>query len=1064
MLDRIILFSLRNRLFVVVAAALLLVYGAYALVNLPVDVLPDLNRPTVTIMTEAEGLAPEEVETLVSGPIETAMNGAPGVERVRSVSGIGLSVIYVEFGWGSDIYLDRQLVNERLQAASAQLPKGIIPQLGPVSSVMGQIMLIGLSSDTTSPMELRTLADVAIRRRLLTIPGIAQVIPIGGEVRQYQILVDRGKMQSYGVSIAEVEEAAAGASVNTTGGYLESGAQEYLIRNIARTASPGEIASTVIRSVDGVPITIGQVARVEPAAQTRRGDASINGRPGVILAVEKQPDANTVALTARVEAALDELKPGLPGDVKVLPNLFRQATFITAAITNVEEALRDGAILVTIVLFMFLLNFRTTAITLTAIPLSIIITALVFRLFDVSINTMTLGGLAVAIGELVDDAIVDVENVFRRLRENREREHPEPALGVIFRASSEVRNSIVLATILVVLVFLPLFAMGGIEGRIFAPLGVAYITSIVASLAVSLTVTPALAMYLLPRSKAITERERDGWLVRGLKRLDARLLAHTLDRPRGVMIGAGILFILSLAALPFFGSEFLPPFNEGTLTINLLQEPGTSLSESNRIGTIAERSLMGVPEVISVGRRTGRAELDEHAEGVHSSELDVDLRPSDRPRGEVLADIRGKLALPGVIVNIGQPISHRLDHLLSGVRAQIAIKLFGEDLSVLRSKAEEIRAAIATVPGVADLSVEKQTLIPQLPVVIDREAAARYGFTPGEVAEGLEVSLNGRTVAEMLEGGARYALVVRSDSAGRATPDAMGDIFLRNRDGVGVPVRELATIAEGRGPNQIIHENAQRRIVIQANAAGGSLGDVIAGIRARVAERVTLPPGYYITYGGQFESQQEAARLLGVLALVAVAGMVLVLYAHFRSFRIVAQILLNIPLALIGSVIAISLTNQTISIASIVGFITLTGIASRNGIMMISHYLHLIEVEGESFSRGMIVRGSLERLVPVLMTALTAGLALLPLVLAEDAPGKEILHPVSVVILGGLISSTLLDIVVTPAAFWSFGRPAVERYLRRNAEKDGLAAASVATDIQHRSPAPGDPLHQPTVQ
>jgi CzcA family heavy metal efflux pump len=1030
MLDRIILFSLRNRLVVISAAALLLVYGVYVLLSIPVDVLPDLNRPTVTIMTEAEGLAPEEVETLVSAPIETAMNGAPGVERVRSVSGIGLSVTYVEFGWGSDIYLDRQLVNERLATATASLPRSVVPQLGPISSVMGQIMLIGLSSETASPMELRSLADFTIRRRLLTIPGIAQVIPIGGEVGQYRIVVEREKLRAFGLSIGDVESAAGGSSINTTGGYLESGPRELLIRNIARANGPEEIAATVIREVDGVPVTIGDVARVDLAAAVRRGDGSIDGKPGVILAVEKQPNANTLELTAEVERALKELGPGLPRDVRIEPNLFRQADFITAAVTNVEDALRDGAILVTIVLFLFLLNFRTTAITLTAIPLSLIISALVFKAFDISINTMTLGGLAVAIGELVDDAIVDVENVFRRLRENRSLPRPRPALAVIFEASSEVRNSIVFATILVVLVFLPLFAMGGIEGRIFAPLGVAYITSIVASLVVSLTVTPALAIYLLPRTRAIAGREHEGWLVRWLKGIDARLLERTLDRPNAVIAGAVALFILALAAIPFLGSEFLPPFNEGSLTINLLQEPGTSLGESNRIGTIAERRLHEVPEVTSTGRRTGRAELDEHAEGVHSSEIDVGLRPSERSREEVMAEIREKLALPGVVVNIGQPISHRLDHLLSGVRAQIAVKLFGDDLATLRAKGEEIRAAMASVPGVADLSVEKQTLIPQVPIVVNRAAAARYGLTPGEIADQLEASLNGRVVAEVIDGEKRRAVVVRSDSSARSTLEGMRGIFLTNRQGLQVPAGEVATIEEGSGPNQIIHENSRRRIVIQANAAGRSLGDVIDDVRAAVARRVTLPAGYYISYDGQFESQREATRLLGVLALVAVAGMVLVLYAHFRSGRIVAQILLNIPLALIGSVAAVVLTDRTISVASIVGFITLTGIASRNGIMMISHYLHLIEREGERFSREMIVRGSLERLVPVLMTALTAGLALLPLVLSKGAPGKEILHPVSTVILGGLISSTLLDIVVTPAVFWKFGRRAVERHAR----------------------------------
>jgi CzcA family heavy metal efflux pump len=1043
MFDRIIRFSLNNRLFVVAVAALLLVYGAYVIVNLPVDVLPDLNRPTVTIMTEAEGYAPEEVEALVSRPLEVSMNGAPGVERVRSVSGIGLSIVYVEFGWETDIYLDRQLVNERLQAASEQMPEGIVPQLGPISSVMGQIMLVGVSADTTSPMTLRTLSDFTIRQRLLTIPGIAQVIPIGGEVKQYQVVVSRDRLKAFGVSIDDVEKAARGSNLNTTGGYVESGAEEYLIRNIARASSIEDLRQTVVTTAGGVPVTIGDVADVRVGSRVKRGDASVNGRPAVILGIEKQPNANTVELTAQVERALAELAPSLPRDVRIDPHLFEQATFIEAAIGNVEEALRDGAILVTIVLFLFLLNFRTTAITLTAIPLSFVITAIVFQFFGVSINTMTLGGLAVAIGELVDDAIVDVENVFRRLRENRTHPDPKPALAVIYHASSEVRNSIVYATVLVVLVFVPLFALSGIEGKIFAPLGIAYITSIIASLFVSLTVTPALASYLLPKSKAIAAAEHEGWLVRRLKRADRRLLDYTLANPSKIMWGTGALLAASLLLVPLFGSEFLPPFNEGSLTINVLQRPGTSLSESNRIGVLAERQLLQVPEVKSVGRRTGRAELDEHAEGVHYSELDVDLEESRRSRDEVLHDIRERLAvIPGVITSIGQPISHRLDHLLSGVRAQIAVKLFGPELGVLRSKAEEIRAAMGAVAGVVDLSVEPQTLIPQLPVVIDRAAAARYGLTPGDVAEQLETALGGETVSDVLEGQNTYAVVVRTDSATRSSVAGIAGLFLQNDEGLQVPVSEVASVSTGQGPNQILHENGQRRIVIQANVADRSLGEVIDEMQRTVAARVQLPQGYYITYGGQFEAQQEASRLLAILSLFSLAAMFMVLYSHFRSSRIVLQVLLNIPLALIGSLIAIAITDRVISIASIVGFITLTGIASRNGIMMISHYIHLVREEGEAFTRSMIVRGSLERLVPVLMTALTAGLALIPLVLARGEPGKEILYPVAVVILGGLVSSTLLDIVVTPAVFWRFGKPALDRYLAE--EKSNLTELDAA--------------------
>lgn len=1036
MFDKIIQFSLRNRVFIVSGALLVLIYGTLVLVNLPVDVLPNLNRPTVTIMVEAEGMAPEEVEPLVSLPIETAMNGAPGVERVRSVSGIGLSIIYVEFGWNTDIYLDRQLVNERLQSVAGRLPKNVVPSLTPVSSVMGQIMMVGLTSDTTSPMDLRTIADFTIRQRLLTIPGVAQVINIGGGVKQYHVLIDNAKLKAFDISLREIEEALSSVSANTTGGYVSKEGEEYLIRNIARTTSLEDIGNTIIKSTQtNVPILIRNVASVTYGVQVKRGDASLNGKQAVIISIEKQPDANTLELTEKIDNALTELQSTLPHDVKLERNVFRQSHFIQSAIGNVVSALRDGAILVIIILFLFLLNFRTTVITLTAIPLSLVVTAIIFKMFDVSINTMTLGGLAIAIGELVDDAIVDVENVFRRLRENRASTAPLPPLVVVYRASKEVRNSIVYATVLVVLVFLPLFALGGIEGKIFAPLGIAYITSILASLLVSLTVTPALASYLLPKAK-IMDHEKEGFLVRWLKNRDQKILQKTLDKPRTVMIAGIVLFLAALAVIPFFGSEFLPPFNEGSLTINFLGTPGTSLEESNRIGSLAEKALLTIPEVKTVARRTGRAELDEHAEGTHSSEIDVDLKESERSKEEVLHDIRDKLAVFPVVVNIGQPISHRLDHLLSGVRAQIAIKLFGNDLSTLRSKAEEVRSVISAIPGAVDVSVEKQTLIPQIPIRIDREAAVRYGITPGEIVEYLETALNGKVVGQILKGQATYALILKADSVTHSGLEDISNLFIPGPHSTLIPLRNVATIEVGSGANVINHENSQRRIVIQANVEGRSLGDVVGEMQKAIKEKVTFPEGFFVNFSGQFESQQSASRLIGILSLFSLAAMFLVLYTHFRSSRIVLQVLLNIPLALIGSVIAILLTDRTISIASLVGFITLTGIASRNGIMMISHYIHLVKEEGEAFTKQMIIRGSLERLVPVLMTALTAGLALVPLVLASGETGKEILYPVAVVILGGLISSTLLDILVTPVVFFAFGKPALDKYLTEESHKN----------------------------
>lgn len=700
---------------VVAGAALLFVYGVFVIVHLPVDVLPDMNRPTVTVLAETGGLAPEEVETLVTFPIETTLNGAPGVKRVRSSSAVGFAVIWVEFDWGTDIYINRQIVNERLQIAAGRLPGGVGTVMGPISSIMGEILLIGMRSETgeTPPMEIRTLADWVVRQRLLTISGVAQVIPIGGEVKQYQVLVSPPRLARLGISLSEAEQAVREAQKNTTGGFLENPNKEFLIRNLGRTSELSEIANTVITNRGHVPILIKDVAQVRFGPRIKRGDASINGSPAVILSVQKQPGANTLALTREIEKALGEIQGTLPADVKLVP-LFKQANFIEAAVANVEEALRDGAIMVAIILFLFLFNFRTTFITLTAIPLSFIITAIVFKYFGITINTMTLGGLAVAIGELTDDAIVGVENVFRRLKENRHKTNPENFLKVIYQASLEIRSSIVYATILVVLVFIPLFALSGIEGRLFAPFGIAYITSITASLFVSLTVTPALCAYLLPKAKAMEKEEYGSRFVQWIKALDRKLLHFTLRHAYIVIAGAGILFLLAVAIVPFLGREFLPEFNEGTATISLLTVPGTSLEESNRIGASAERLLMQVPEVTSVGRRTGRAELDEHAEGVHSSEIDVDMKVSKRYRSEILQDIRSRLAqLPGVVVNVGQPISHRLDHLLSGVRAQIAVKIFGTDLDLLRRKAQEVEAAMRTVPGVVDLQTEKQASSPR---------------------------------------------------------------------------------------------------------------------------------------------------------------------------------------------------------------------------------------------------------------------------------------------------------------------------------------------------------------
>lgn len=1026
MLNKIIKLSLANRLFVVAFAAMLLVYGVFTVISLPVDVLPDLNRPRVTIFLEANGMAPEEIETQVALPVETALNGAPGVETVRSSSAIGIGMVFVEFDWSTDIFRARQLVAEKLQ--TVLLPNGITPVMGPISSVMGQIMLVGISADSTSPSELRTLADFTIRRRLMSIKGISQVIPIGGERLQYQVLISSAKLKQFNLSIDDVDKALQLTNQNTTGGFYNQYGSEVLIRNVGRAYTLDDLKNTVVANRDGLPVLLSQVAEVKFGAAQKRGDGSINGKPAVILTVEKQPAFSTVALTEEVEKALLELQPSLPKDVKLNPNIFQQKNFIEAALTNVEEALRDGFILVVIILFLFLLNFRTTVITLTAIPLSLVITAIIFKLFGFSINTLTLGGLAIAIGELVDDAIVDVENVFRRIRENKTLQNPKPLLQVVYNASSEVRNSIVYATIIVVLVFLPLFYMQGMEGKIFAPLGIAYITSIIASLIVSLTVTPALCSYLLGKVK--THEEKDSALVRFLKKQDTKLLHWGLARPKIIIGAAIVLIIASISIVPFFGTEFLPPFNEGSFTINLSTPAGTSLEESNKIGTMAEELMLQVPEVKYVSRRTGRAELDEHVEPVSNSEIEVELKEdTKRTRDEIVADIRSKLdILKGVTVNVGQPISHRLDHLLSGVRAQVAIKLYGNDLTDLRTSANQISETIKTIPGVVDVQIEKQVMVPQLLIKVNREALQRYGLQAGKVAEDLEIFYNGKVTGQILYGNKTFDILLRTTDDERTNIEAIRNTLIDAPNGTLIPLQQIASIENTTSINSIMHENTQRKITISCNVQGRDLGTTVQEIQNTIAQKVKLPQGYFVQYGGQFESQKSASKLILFLSIFSIIGIFLVLYSHFKSTQITLQIMLNIPLALIGSVIAVLLTGGTFSVATMVGFITLTGIASRNGIMMISHYIHLMEHEGETFSKQMIIRGSLERLVPVLMTALVAALALIPLILDAQASGKEILYPVATVILGGLISSTLLDMIVTPVVFHTFGEKAIKKY------------------------------------
>ena len=1021
--------SLRNRLFVLAAAVILLIYGVIALRQLPVDVFPDLNRPTVTLVTEAEGLAPEEVEQLVTFPLETAMNGMPGVARVRSVSGVGLAILYIEFDWGTNNYLNRQQVTERLSAVREQLPRNVNPIMAPITSIMGEIMLIAVAGEEASPMEVRELVDWVIRPRLLSIPGIAQVIPIGGEVRQYRVTLNLPQMTSLDISRSEVESALAQFGANTAGGFIDQHSREYLIRNIGRTTRLQDLEGLTVAYRKGVAVRLGQVASVDYAARVKRGDAGYLGKPAVILTVQKQPNADTLRLTGAIEAALTDLRRVLPKSITTVDVLFRQASFIRVSIDNVLRSLVEALAVVAAVLFLFLMNWRTTAISLAAIPISILITVIVFQLFGLTINTMTLGGLAIAIGELVDDAVVGVENVFRRLRENRRRSNPIGILPVIAAASQEVRSGILYATAIIIFVFVPLFALPGIEGRLFAPLGIAYIVSILASLMTSITVTPVLCYYLLPQMRRLAHG--DSWLVGSLKAGNRRLLAWAFGQQVCVMVAAALAVSLAAVATLFLPRSFLPPFNEGTLMLSMLLRPGISLAESNRIGLLAERLILQVPEVKTVGRRTGRAELDEHAEGVHSAEIDVDLKPSGRTRDAIVTDIRSRLAMLPVAVNVGQPISHRLDHMLSGVRAQIALKIFGDDLDTLRNLGEQLQTRLATVKGLIDLQVERQARIPQVQVAVDYQKAALFGVAPSHVTEALQTLLNGRVVSQIIDGSRRYDVVLRVAEADRTTA-SLSQLLVETPAGR-VPLSAFAQVIETDGPNQIQRDNTRRRLVVLANTEGPDLARIVGDIRQLLNE-VRLPSGYSTTLEGTFQAQEEASRLIALLSLLSLAAIFTVLYSRYRSGVLSLIIMGNIPLALIGSVVALWLTGQPLSVATMIGFITLAGISARNGILKISHYINLVLHEGETFDQKMIVRGSLERLTPVLMTALSAGLALLPLMLGADAPGKEILHPVAVVIFGGLITSTLLDAMLTPILFLRYGAKALERLAAVEAE------------------------------
>ncbi|MDA0189445.1 MAG: efflux RND transporter permease subunit [Proteobacteria bacterium] len=1023
--------SLANRLLVIIASLVLMAYGAYTLTRTPVDVFPDLNKPTVTIMTEAGGMAAEEVEQLITFPLETTMNGLPGVESVRSVSSAGLSFVYVTFDWTTDIFRARQMVSERLSSMEEGLPPGVVPRMGPISSIMGEIMQIAIPIDTAkiSPMQVREYADWVLRPRLMAIAGVAQVIPIGGEVRQFQVQPNTVRMAELGISHDQLEGALKGYSSNTSGGFLELNGREYLIRNLGRTSRLDDLKNLALTARNGQPILLRQIAEVTFAPAIKRGDAGFEGKPAVILGIQKQPTADTIHLTRNIEAAVEDLKKSLPAGMEAPKVTFRQASFIESSISTLQGKLIGASVFVAVILFFFLGTLRPTVIALTAIPVSIFMTALVFKYYGLSINTMTLGGLAIAIGGLVDDAVVGVENVLRRLKEDRTKHHDHRMhpIELVGHATMEVRSAILYATIIIVLVFLPLFALPGMEGRLFVPLGIAFIVSTLASLVVSVTVTPVLSFYLLPRMKSLDHG--DTKLLAWLKAGYGRSLQAVLNRPKVALAAGAAAILVAAVAVPFFPKTFLPPFNEGTLLIGLRLNPGVTLAESSDLARQAEVLVKAVPEVIHVGRRSGRAELDEHAEGVHVSELDVGLKPASeltRSMGEISADIRSRLANLPAAIAVGQPISHRIDHMLSGVRSQIAIKIFGDDLDTLRGQADVLRGKLAAIPGIADLEIEKQVLAPQIKVRVDYAAAAQYGVPTPQILATLQSLVEGEKVAQIVEGSRRFALVVRLPESSRSL-EGLGQILLETPNGR-IPLSKIATIEDGDGPNQVSRDDGKRRIVISANAQGRALSEIVADIR-RVVGETRMPEGYFVTLGGQFQAQEEASRLVGLLSIVSLVLMFVVLFSRYKSVTLSALIMANIPLALVGAVLGLWISGQPLSVAALIGFITLAGISVRNGILKVSHYINLMRMEGESFDHRMILRGSLERLSPVLMTALVTAFALAPLLFEAERPGTEILHPVAVVIFSGLISSTLLDTFLTPAMFWLFGRKDVERLM-----------------------------------
>jgi len=1020
MLNKIIHFALNNRLLIVVASVVLIVFGSFVATKMEVDVFPDLTAPTVVVLTEAHGMAPEEVEKLVTFPIETSVNGATNVRRVRSSSSAGISIVWVEFEWNTDIFKARQIVNEKISVIGERLPNGVgNPTLAPQSSIMGEIMLISLTADSTNQMDLRTIADWTIRPRLLATGGVAQVIVIGGEYKQYQVLASPTKMKHYNVSLPELLKASEEANGNSSGGFINQYGNEYIIKGIGRTNSVDELGKTVIKRIDGNPIKIEDVAEVKIGAAPKIGDGSLKGEPAVIMTVMKQPATNTLELTDKIDESVADMRKNLPSDIHINTQIFRQADFINASISNIQKVLLEGTAFVIIILFLFLMNWRATAISLVAIPISLIVAILTLKWLGFTINTMSLGGMAIAIGDLVDDAIIDVENVFKRLKENAKKPIEQQAnkLKVIFDASFEIRHSIINATFIIIVAFMPLFFLSGMEGKLLAPLGIAFIVALFASLVVSITLTPVLCSYLLSNDKMLAKQHKESWLVERLQNGYSKLLEKAMRFKKAVVFSSIGLFVLALLAFTQLGRSFLPEFNEGSLVVSAVSLPGISLEESNKIGVNIEKALLTVPEINVTTRRTGRAELDEHAQGVNASEIDAPFTLGERSRADFMEEVREKLAgVTGANITIGQPIGHRIDHMLSGTRANIAIKIFGTDLNKLFSLSNQIKNEIEGVGGLVDISVEQQVEIPQIQIKAKRDLLNHYGITIGAFNEFIDAAIAGEKVSDIYEGAKTFDLIVRLDKDSRSKIEDIENVLIDTEDGQKIPLHYVADVISTSGPNTINRENVERKTVVSANVVGRDQKSAVEEIQKIINEKIILPEGYHIEYGGQFEAEAEASKTLIATSLLSLLVIFLLLFQEFKSVKIAGIVLLNLPLALIGGVLSIYFTSGILSIPAIIGFITLFGVATRNGILLVSHYKTL-QVEGLNLY-DTIIQGSKDRLSPILMTALTAGLALIPLAIAGDLPGNEIQSPMAKVILGGLLTSTLLNIFIVPVVYF----------------------------------------------